>query len=86
MENNILTAEELYFKVTSCVMNHKDIKTAMIEFAKLHCEAQLKAILENVKTKEDPYSYTGNTGSEYPPDIIVDKNSIIKAYNFNNIK
>jgi uncharacterized protein YaaQ len=27
---------------------------------------------------EDPNSYCGNTGSEYPPDLIVNKQSILK--------
>lgn len=55
------------------------------DWSKLHLEAQLKAILKNVKTKED-YSFCGNTGSEYPPDTIVDRDSIINAYDLNNIK
>jgi len=42
MENNIPTAEEFYKQTTGCIMNHRDIKTAMIEFAKLHVEAALK--------------------------------------------
>jgi hypothetical protein len=57
----------------------------LIEFAKLKCEEQLTAILENVKTKDD-YSFCGNTGSEYPPDTIVDKDSILNAYPLNLIK
>ena len=38
----IPTAEEFYKQTTGCVMNHRDVKTAMIEFAKLHVEAALK--------------------------------------------
>jgi hypothetical protein len=82
--NNIPSAEEFFKKVTGCIINHKDVKTAMIQFAKLHCEAQLKAILENVKTIiiEDECPLTGQ---EFEIRDI-DKDSIIKAYNFNNIK
>jgi hypothetical protein len=46
--NNIPTAEETYLKYTQCVMNHEDIKVAMIEFAKLHVEAALKEALESI--------------------------------------
>jgi len=35
-----------------------------------------KKCAENARTCIDPYSYCGNTGSEYPPDVIVDKQSI----------
>jgi hypothetical protein len=83
MENNITAEkfwEEKYELGTDIPLN------IMVAFAKLHCEAQLKAILENVRTKDDPYSYTGNTGSEYPPDVIVDEDSIINAYDLNQIK
>ena len=36
MKNKIPTAEETYKQITGCVMNHGDIKIAMIEFAKLY--------------------------------------------------
>jgi hypothetical protein len=84
MENNITAEKFLASKQYDWV---EDINTTecMIEFAKLKCEEQLTAILENVKTKDD-YSFCGNTGSEYPPDTIVDKDSILNAYDLNNIK
>lgn len=44
----ILTAEELYFQITGCHINHRDIKHAMIEFAKLHVETALKEALESI--------------------------------------
>ena len=47
MENK-QTAEELYFQITGCHINHRDIKHAMIEFAKLHVEAALKEALESI--------------------------------------
>ena len=37
------TAEEFFYQTTGVYINHKDIKNAMIEFAKLHVEAALKA-------------------------------------------
>ena len=40
--SKIPTVEEFYKQTTGCVMNHRDIKIAMIEFAKLHVEAALK--------------------------------------------
>ena len=60
---------------------HKAIQESMIEFAKLHCEAQLKAILENVKVKTIVTS-----GGLRIKKTIIDKDSIIKAYNLNDIK
>ena len=39
----IQTAEEIYKQITGCVMNHGDIKLAMIEFAKKHVKAALEA-------------------------------------------
>lgn len=58
----------------------------MIEFAKLHAEEALKEASEKAKQIEDPYAYTGNTGSEYPADYIIDKDSILNAYALENIK
>lgn len=52
----------------------------MEEFAKLHVEACKKEIAEKVRIIDDPRSYCGNTGSEYPPNRIIDKNSILNAY------
>jgi len=46
------TAEETYTKVTGCIINHKDVKQAMIEFAKLHVEAALKEAGYAADTKE----------------------------------
>lgn len=41
--------------------------------------ATVKECADKVRTCNDPYSYCGNTGSEYPPDIIVDKQSILSV-------
>lgn len=41
--------------------------------------ATVKECANKAKTCNDPNSYGGNTGSEYPPDIIVDKQSILSV-------
>jgi hypothetical protein len=101
MENNIPIAEE--FLKSKGLYNDKSIKLqnigmtiseAMIEFTKLHCESQLKAILENVKINEmKNYScamenmiVSDNSFSTENYEYYIDTNSIIKAYNLNNIK
>ena len=70
----IPTAEETYYKITGCIINHKDIKTAMIKFAKLHVESALKEASENVIIDGHPFEYE------------LDKNSILNAYPLENIK
>jgi len=106
MENKLQTAEML---LDEKYPNFEDlengniwvnIEKVMIEFAKLHCEAQSKTILEKVKTMIKDY-YTNNeverlNGSEiwdedghgYEPCyiVIVDKDSIKNAYPLENIK
>lgn len=86
MENpNIPTAEEFLSKNIDYVLEKdckEDVEHAMIEFAKLHVEAALKAGAENAKIT---YEYEGNTGSEYPFEY-VDKDSILNAYPPANIK
>jgi hypothetical protein len=51
-------------------------KNQLIKFAKLHCEAQLKAIVINAEQKQVPYT----------EDYEIDYNSIINAYPLTNIK
>jgi len=77
----IPTAEEQLM-----IYGTKNSIEVMIEFAKLHVEAALKEASEKAKQIEDPYAYTGNTGSEYPADYIIDKDSILNAYSLKNIK
>jgi len=72
--SNIKTAEETYTKVTGCVINHKDVKAAMIEFAKLHVHAALKAASTNIE-------YI-NIGDERFTKL----SSILNAYPLENIK
>ena len=59
---------------------------AMKEFAKLHVEAALKEAINNARIIDDPNSYCGNTGSEYPPDQILDMDAILNSYPLENIK
>ena len=79
--SKIPTAEEFYKQTTGCLMNHRDIKIAMIEFAKLHVEAALKEAGENAfitnhkPTLEDDRVYKK-----------IDKDSILNAYPLDNIK
>lgn len=72
----------------SLVMGHRKtyFDEAAIEFTKYHVEAALEAAAKKAKIIDDPNSYTGNTGSEYPPDQIVSDESILKAYPLTNIK
>jgi len=82
MENKIIpTAEETYLKYTQCVINHADIKTAMIEFAKLHVEAALKEASEKAKT-----IYIEPDGCATGDYYDVDKDSILNSYPLYKIK
>jgi len=93
MENNIPTAEELgstIYQPIGMSCNEFAIKLA-IEFAKLHVEAALQEAFLNSEmrvsendTNEHP-SFTDNYDDGYVT-ITVSKDSIINAYNFNNIK
>lgn len=51
-----------------------------------HVQAAMEAALKAAKIINDPNSYCGNTGSEYPPDQIIDKDSIKKSYPLTSIK
>jgi hypothetical protein len=81
------TAEEcLRNYVGNNIIAYGDITHIMIEFAKLHVEAALKEAINNVRIIDDPNSYCGNTGSEYPPDQILDTDAILNSYPLENIK
>lgn len=88
MSNKLQTAEE-FLKENNVVSMVDLIAPLMIEFAMLHCKAQLKAVLENLrmiqecgkKTKEGCNAIFCRNCSQ-----IIDTNSIINAYNLNNIK
>ena len=79
--NKIPTAEEFYKQTTGCVMNHRDVKTAMIEFAKLHVEAAKKEYLQQGfgRYMEHPFD-------KYPTRVPTDEDSILNAYPLENVK
>ena len=60
----------------------KDIKKAMIEFAKLHVEAALKEASKKAKCCDDAIVDLGHTITE----AYVEENSILNAYPLTNIK
>ena len=76
--SKISTAEEFLNTFNRKVNDtlEQGVQEAMIEFAKLHCEAQLSAILSNATTRFIPFT----------DDEEVDKDSIINAYPLDNIK
>jgi hypothetical protein len=78
-ENKIPTAEEFYKKITGCIINHKDVKTTMIEFTKLHVAEALKEVKKNIKVYIVEY---GNVKG-YKETV---EESILNAYPLNNIK
>ena len=75
--SKIPTAEEFYKQTTGCVMNHRDVKTAMIEFAKLHVEAALK------EAEKETVKHISKTILELN---MYNKNSILNVYPLTNIK
>ena len=81
MENNIPTAEEFAwsqeedFKTILAEANYQEIYNLMIEFAKLHVEAALKAAYDNIE-------YT--TVDSSVPYVL--EESILNSYPLTNIK
>jgi|LauGreDrversion4_2_1035121.scaffolds.fasta_scaffold194409_4 hypothetical protein len=77
---NLPTAEEFLRKNIDYVLSEndckEDVENAMIEFAKLHVEAALKAAVKNVEIK--PMEHAGF--------YMVDSGSILKSYPTENIK
>ena len=69
-----------------CNRQSQESVRIMIEFARLHVEAALKKAINNVRIIDDPNSYCGNTGSEYPPDQILDTDAILNSYPLEAIK
>jgi hypothetical protein len=76
--NKLPTAAEF---LDSKVFNKtpEQIQIIMIEFAKLHLEAQKEAILKNVQIDND----YGRDGQLYS---CIDEDSIKSAYNLDNVK
>jgi hypothetical protein len=52
----------------------------------MHVANALIAADKAAKIIDDPYSYCGNTGSEYPPDQIIDRVAIANSYPLTNIQ
>lgn len=76
-----MTAEKIAYDSKyndSGLIHYKDASKLMIEFAKLHCRAQLTAILSNVTIKHY------NAFGQHDPHV--DYESIDKAYPLENIK
>ncbi len=97
MENNITVEEFIEQKFSSIPTKLENIKELMIEFAKLHCEAQVNAILENVNlignnahsnSKPSVHQDSVYVIDQNGPDYIytVNKDSIINAYLLDKIK
>jgi hypothetical protein len=92
------TAEEVYRQITGCIINHGDIKTAMIEFAKMHVKAALEAANQKSRIKIGPNNYIAEdylreeilvrdiTNSNLDMWISVYKDSILNSYPESNIK
>lgn len=98
--SSIPTAEELLLEIMSCLKMDYDTKQlndndpSLVPYllekindrTKLHVQAALSAAADNAFTIDDPFAYTGNTGSEYPVDQVISKKSILNAYSLENIK
>ena len=76
--DNMITAEEFYKQTTGCVINHVDIKNAMIEFAKLHVEAALTEASKVARWSEQ-ITMQGL-------QVTIIKSSVLNAYSPENIK
>lgn len=55
--------------------------SSIINAMKEACRRVLELAAENARIIDDPNSYCGNTGSEYPPDQIVSAKSILSTIN-----
>ena len=74
-----------FYDDNSCnmVCFDRDVKQAMIEFAKLHVTEALKETSENFKMKLKEEVYELDMNDDW---MEVDKNSILNAYSLDNIK
>lgn len=91
MENKISTAEEFLIRedLPTDILSGDDINYAMIEFAKLHVEAALKAVAENVVLEGNAH-WVGTDSTENKfnnkNDVFIQKDSILNSYPLDNIK
>lgn len=79
-----MSAEEQYKSVTGVSINHKDIKKAMIEFAKYHVEQALKAADNNATI--DIIDREEISEGSFRPVYGVDSKSILNSYPLDLIK
>ena len=56
------------------------------EYSGMQVNEALQEAYKKARIVDDPNSYCGNTGSEYPSDQIISKESILNAYPLENIK
>jgi ABC-type uncharacterized transport system substrate-binding protein len=77
---------EQYDGTRDTQISKEHAEEAMIDFAQYHVLKALKKAANEAKVISDPSSYTGNTGSEYEPEQIVSRKSIINAYSITNVK
>lgn len=86
-ENKIPTAEEILLKHSTTLTDgtilcsHNNRVKAMIEFARLHCAAQQKAIIEKGYGKHYEDAFDKN-----PSFVDIEPESVINAYPIDLIK
>lgn len=80
----MLTIKEIVIKINQGI-SYKNAENLIRSKVELEVQAALKAATRKAKIIDDPNSYTGNTGSEYPPDQIISEKSILSAYPLKNI-
>lgn len=88
MKDKVITAQEfldISFGENKAVRSK--ITKAMIEFAKLHVQEALKQASEKslMKDVNEDCHYEDEEGN-FPEIYFIDKDSILNAYNLNNIK
>lgn len=88
MKNKVITAQEfldISFGENKAVRSK--ITKAMIEFAKLHVQEALKQASEKslMKDVNEDCHYEDEEGN-FPEIYFIDKDSILNAYDLNNIK
>ncbi len=82
--------KETYLRL---IINHKEYVAAMIAFAKMHCEAQAKAIAEKATIEAEPhgdgkilYAKEFDAKDAMPYTFSINSNSILNAYPLHLIK
>lgn len=89
---NIPTAEEFLKDAQSDPSKGWVVRKIMIEFAKLHVQAALKAASENIKADFEPIGWLAERHSCLPfiegqdYEIGISRQSILQSYSIENIK